>query len=126
MKKYLLAAICLLFLTSEAHALNLSRVKTWASSEILTAADLKGILDAQREETTLAYLYELLSRQPKGESGVLLTNGYATIFYIKDANGKLWAVRVYWRSYYGEWCVGADSVAYPDEWHGGYRVFSRK
>ena len=83
-------------------------------------------LGAQREETTLAYLYELLSRQPKGESGVLLTNGYATIFYIKDANGKLWAVGVGWDSRYGEWHVRADSITYPDEWHGGYRVFSRK
>lgn len=42
MKKYLLAAVCLLFLSSNAHALDLSRVKNWAASEILTAADLNG------------------------------------------------------------------------------------
>jgi len=42
MKKYILSAICILFLSSSAYALDLSRVKTWTTSEILTAADLNG------------------------------------------------------------------------------------
>jgi len=42
MKKYILSAICFLFLSSDASALDLSRVKTWSTSEILTAADLNG------------------------------------------------------------------------------------
>ena len=42
MKKYVLAAICFLFLSSNVYALDLSRVKTWATSEVLTAADLNG------------------------------------------------------------------------------------
>lgn len=37
-----LITVLLLAITSNAYALNLSRVKTWAASEILTAADLNG------------------------------------------------------------------------------------
>ncbi|MCX6760056.1 MAG: hypothetical protein NTW46_01795, partial [Candidatus Nealsonbacteria bacterium] len=36
-----------------------------------------------RAETKLAYLFELLEKQSKGEKGTLLTNGYANIAYIK-------------------------------------------
>lgn len=73
-------------------------------------------------ETTLSAVYDLLLKQPKGEEGVMLTNGYANIFYIKDINGTLRVVGVYWRG--GGWGVHASSVENTRAWSAGYRVFS--
>ncbi len=74
-------------------------------------------------ETTLASIWELLKKQPNGESGVLLTNSLANIFYVRDANGVLWAVDVYWKG--GGWRVFAGSFKYPREWDEGCQAFSR-
>jgi hypothetical protein len=76
-------------------------------------------------ETTTSMIWELLKLQPNGESGSLLTNGYANIFYVRDANGVLRAVGVRWSANYGGWDVYAGSVEGPDEWGSGHRVFSR-
>lgn len=76
-----------------------------------------------RAETTLAYLYELLSKQPNGESGALLTNGYANIFYIRGTDNNFWAVGAFWDG--DGWSVRASSVEDPYCWNDGDRVFSR-
>src|SRR3989344_5706967 len=74
-------------------------------------------------ETYLAQLWELLKLQPQGETGILLTNGYVNIFYIRDADGILWAVCVRW---FGDgWCVYAGSVEDPYWWRAGDQVFGR-
>ncbi|TRZ64267.1 MAG: hypothetical protein D4Q79_01870 [Spirochaetia bacterium] len=73
-------------------------------------------------ETTLSAVYALMERQQNREDGALLTNGYANIFYVRDVNGELRAVRVYWRG--GGWGVRAGSVGRPTTWDDGYRVFS--
>jgi hypothetical protein len=78
-----------------------------------------------RPETFLSDFWELLAKQPNGEDGQLLTNGAANIFYIRDANGKLWAVGASWSGADGGWCVDADSVGSPSPWSAGRRVFSR-
>jgi hypothetical protein len=83
-------------------------------------AELGGETEA---ETTLTELFALMEAQKNGESGPLLTNGYANIFYIKDTAGALRAVHAYWHG--GGWHVGAVAVTYPYEWRGGRRVFSR-
>jgi len=75
------------------------------------------------KETTLAEIYALMKRQPNGEQGVLLTNGWANIFYVPDANGTLRAVLVYCNSV--GWGLLAHSVGSLFRWHGEYRVFSR-
>ncbi len=76
-----------------------------------------------KAETMLAQVYAFMARQPNGEEGVLLTNGWGNIFYVRDVNGELRAVSVYW---YGDgWGVDASSVTYPDGWSGEHRVFSR-
>lgn len=77
----------------------------------------------EKAETTLAEIFSLMSNQPNGEDGVLLTNGYANIFYVKDVSGVLRAVDVGWRD--GGWFVSAFSVVRPDVWFGGFRIFSR-
>jgi hypothetical protein len=77
----------------------------------------------EKSETTLTEMFSLMEKQKNGEDGVLLNNGYANIFYIRDQNGVLRAVLVYWRD--GGWGVGAGSVEDPGRWGDGFQVFSR-
>ena len=77
-----------------------------------------------RAESKLAWLFELIEKQSKGEDGILLTNGYANIFYVLDADGNLWAVYAYWYSDCRDWSVEAYSVERPDRWNAGNQVFS--
>ena len=76
-----------------------------------------------KAETILSEMFSLMEKQKNGEDGVLLNNGYANIFYIKDNAGVLRAVSVRWRG--GGWDVNASSVENPSRWDGGYQVFSR-
>lgn len=81
-------------------------------------------LGEEAQETKLSHLWELLQKQPEGEKGTLLVNGYANIFYVRDTKGNLWAVCADWRSGYG-WDFEASSVENPREWGGGSQVVSR-
>ncbi len=76
-----------------------------------------------KAETTLTEMYSLMEIQGKGQSGVLLNNSYANIFYIRDMNSVLRTVRVGWGG--DGWRVDASSVEDPRRWGGGGRVFSR-
>ncbi len=78
---------------------------------------------AEKSETTLSEMFALMEKQGKGEDGVLLNNGYANIFYIKDQNGVLRTVVVIWIDV--GWDVDADSVGDPGSWRDGRQVFSR-
>lgn len=73
-------------------------------------------------ETTLTEISALISMQPNGEEGVLLTNGWANIFYVKDKDGMLRAVFVCWRG--GGWFVFAYALD-DFQWHVDSQVFSR-
>lgn len=77
----------------------------------------------EKAETTLAEMFTLMEMQANGEEGVLLTNGYANIFYIRDIKGVLRAVCCDWGG--GGWRLGANSVEHPLEWNAGCQVFSR-
>ncbi len=76
-----------------------------------------------KAETSLAEVFHLMSLQPNGEEGVLLTNGYANIFYVRDLSGVLRVVFVHWSGY--GWRVRAGEVSRPVPWGGGDQVFSR-
>ncbi len=78
---------------------------------------------AEKSETTLSEMFSLMEKQGKGEDGVLLNNGYANIFYIKDNAGVLRSVNVNWND--DGWNVNANSVENPNRWNDGYQVFSR-
>jgi len=66
----------------------------------------------------------LIKKQPKGESGTLLNNGYANILYVKLANGTVVAVYVFWYGVDRVW--GFHACAVDDvRWDVGYYVFSR-
>lgn len=78
-----------------------------------------------KAEVSLAYMFDLLKKQSKGEDDILLTNGYANIFYIRGTDGNLWAVNCRWNSDNRYWDVEANSVEYPYRWNDGNRAFSR-
>lgn len=77
-----------------------------------------------KAETSLAEIFHLISLQANGKVGALLTNGWANIFFVRDASGVLRVVDVYWSG--GGWCVRASEASYAVGWRGGHRVFSRK
>lgn len=84
---------------------------------------IRAEMGEEREETKLAHLWYLLTLQPNGKAGALLTNGSANIFYIRDTENILWAVCAYW--FGDEWSLGASSVGNPNGWSEGHRVCSR-
>jgi hypothetical protein len=76
-----------------------------------------------KAETTLSEMFSLMEKQKNGEDGVLLNNGYANIFYIRDGALVLRTVVVSW---HGEgWSVCADSFEGAYGWGDGDQVFSR-
>lgn len=70
----------------------------------------------------LSSLAALLKKQPKGEEGSLLINGYANLFYVQSA-GEVVVVGVCWRSDRRQWLVCAYRLD-GYRWSAGYRVFS--
>lgn len=99
--------------------LNYHKLKK-SSRDILIINELGG---EDKAETTLAEMFFQMKKQASGESGVLLTNDYANIFYIRDINGVLWAVNCNWND--DGWNVNANSVENPNDWNAGNQVFSR-
>lgn len=76
----------------------------------------------EKVETKLVHVFHLLSKQPNGEAGLLLTNGYVNIFYIRNKNGTLCAVFAFWDGV--GWFLRAYSVVDPDRWDDGGYIFS--
>ncbi len=91
-----------------------------SSLDALIVAELGG---EEKSETALFEMFSLMEKQRYGEDGVLLNNGYANIFYVKDKDGVLRAVRVRWRDV--GWGIDAYPVGHPRPWADGSQVFSR-
>jgi hypothetical protein len=72
-------------------------------------------------EITLAAAFALIKCQGVGEEGFLQTNGFANIFYVRNANGVLCAIRIGWAS--DGWVVDAIPVADPLAWNGKHEIF---
>jgi len=75
----------------------------------------------EKSETTLTEMFSLMEKQKNVEDDVLLNNGYANIFYIRDQNGVLRTVDVRW--YDDGWYVSTHSVEDQNRWDSGYHVF---
>lgn len=75
-------------------------------------------------ETMLAQIFYLME-QPNSENNILLRNGLANVFYVKDVNVILRAVRILWHINFGGWLIRAHSIcgSGPRKWLGGGRVF---
>ncbi len=67
MRKYVLLIIGLILLPSSVHALDLSRVKTWSATEILTAADLNA-------EFNNILNHDLTNTDMSGSAGITCVN----------------------------------------------------
>ncbi len=97
--------------------------------ELSHASDDDSIIAAlgtkEELETTLAEVLALMSAQLNGEPGALLTNGHANIFYVRDAQGELRTVQLYWLRYRKSWEVNASPFSIPCGRRVGARVFSR-
>jgi hypothetical protein len=72
-------------------------------------------------EGTVAAALALLQRQGNGAAGFLQTNGYANIFYARDKNGVLCALRIAWAD--DGWVIDAISVQDPLAWNGKHDIF---
>ncbi len=72
-------------------------------------------------ESTLATAFAIMRLQAGGEPGILQTNGFANIFYVKDQQGELCAIRIGWAS--DGWVVDAISVQDPLAWNGKHEIF---
>jgi hypothetical protein len=81
-------------------------------------AELGG--EAKVEASVTAAL-AILRRQGNGGTGFLQTNGYANIFYVKDINGVLCAIRIGWAD--DGWVIDAISVQDPLAWNGKHEIF---
>jgi len=125
------ALVKIFYLNENFQAWFTGKIETPAVKTTLRYAELvEESLDApilaelgDKAETTLDQVYALMERQPNGEEGILLTNGWANVFYIRDVNGALRAVSVFWHG--DGWDVDAYSVGHPFGWRAGRRVFSR-
>jgi len=73
---------------------------------------------------TLCHIASLIQKQPKGEAGELLNNGYANLFYV-NVKSSVFVVDVYWRSAYAQWDVLGWTLGEICYWSTGNRVFSR-
>ena len=73
-------------------------------------------------EVTLCEIWRLMQRQASGQPGILLTNGYWNVFYVRGKDGVLRAVNVNWRD--NGWRVYASALG-SRWWHVDNRVFSR-
>jgi hypothetical protein len=76
----------------------------------------------EKAETTLEELFSLMEAQKNGEDGLLITDGYTNVFYIKDMDGTLRTVHTSWHN---GWLVSANTLADQDGWASGRRFFSR-
>jgi hypothetical protein len=74
-------------------------------------------------EITLGQFFAVFAKQPNGEKGTLLTNGYANVGYVRDINGVLWSVNGYW--YACGWDFIADPLVDPFGWDDGGQFLSR-
>lgn len=77
----------------------------------------------EKAETTLAEVFALMSVQANDEAGAILTNGNANIFYVRDAQGELRGVHLYWIRHHNAWHVSSFPLLISCGWDVGDRVF---
>ena len=94
---------------------SLELVADSTDEQIEKSLDRRGFFS---EGNAVAIIAELITKQPKGEEGLLLNNGYANLFYTPAS-----VVDVVWSAGHGGWGVGAWGRGGVG-WRAGGRVFS--
>jgi hypothetical protein len=82
----------------------------------------------RKSELFLAYVWHLLTLQPAGEAGILLTNGGPNVFHIFGYGRSVLALSAHW-SQINDWSIRADAhldaVNHQQvRWSAGCRVFA--
>jgi len=90
---------------------------------LIDEAIIRALGGIKKAEISLAEIFYLMSFQPNGDEGVLLTNGRANIFYVKDVKGILRIVGVGWR--HGQWNLYTNQTSIQHGWGVEGRAFSR-
>lgn len=104
--------------SKDAQVLRYHRLRQ-SSMDSVIIAELGG---EARAEISLSSMFSLLGQVP-WKDGVLLSNGWENVFYIKDSTEVLRAVYVYYSR--GGWLVGAEGIDCPDGRSQGRQIFSR-
>lgn len=73
------------------------------------------------DESKLADIWRLLSRQANGEGGALQTNAVSNIFFVRDGMGDLGVVDAVWGG--AGWEIGASPIGKQRSRPAGTRVF---
>ena len=76
---------------------------------------------SDKAEIYLAHLFELIERQPQGQSGPLLTDVNSNLAYIHGLRG--WVVDLHWSRAYISWFIYARRLG-SCRWRRGYQVIS--
>jgi hypothetical protein len=105
-------------------------LSTLRYSKLMKSTDDPEIISAiggeEKLGVTLAEMFYLMSKQPKGEEGILLNDGRVNFFYVRDASNILRTIRLLWQD--GGWGIHAirplDVLNLP-KWPEGSQVFSR-
>ena len=74
-------------------------------------------------EVPLSVVFQILKRQPAGESGPLSTTGFTNVFFVRDSTDCLQAVRVHWFGY--GWHLGSYPVTRVIPWREGAHIVTR-
>jgi hypothetical protein len=99
-------------------ALDASGLAGWAWDNDIVS-ELPASYVFKNRHQLCAYLAHLINLQPNGEVGLLLSNGFANIFFAEDCNGVVRTVSVLWDS---EWIFDAHEFNHC-QWFVGCRVF---
>lgn len=110
------------FLPLSETAIMPARLRTFSLQRSLRADDIAAQLGV-RQEVTLAALWCLLRRQPRGEAGPLSTGAEPNLMFMRDAAGALWAVDAVWGG--AGWEIGASATDANRPWPAGTRVIGR-
>jgi hypothetical protein len=99
-------------------------VRAWELNRHLqTAAIIKFFNgDEHKYVTTTADLWRLLNLQPKGEQGLLLTNGDANMFFMRTPSGDLWPITARWR---GSWHIDTPGDDGQGHWSKNRLIITR-
>jgi hypothetical protein len=101
----------------------LEKLKLTKNRNDFQIRDERGDIIIQTADAIAGQIISMISKQPNGEAGELLNNGYANLLYYLDGEGRLCYVRVWWRAGDREWSCDAF-VALSNEWREGLLAFS--
>lgn len=90
---------------------------------ILARSEMGGEENVRKHAFTPDQICDLMTLQPEGSAGKLLTNGFANLFYVVGKDEVLFVLFVGWDADNRRWRVVAWKLGENGIWHAGCRVF---